>query len=73
MPVVCDLFHSIGKGNNSVLALLDFSSVFDTIYRSIIVHRLHADSRYTYSVLQWYSFHLTDRTQYTSLSNHHTI
>ena len=51
---------------NEVLALLDFSSVFDTINHSILVHRLHAD--YTDTVLQWFSSYLIDRTQYVSLS-----
>ena len=41
--VVDDLFLSLNKGNISALALLDFSSEFDTIDHPIIVHRLHAD------------------------------
>ena len=57
----------------SVLALLEFSSAFDTIDHSIILYRLHTDSRNTYSVLQWFSSYLTDRTLYASLSNHQTI
>ena len=32
---------SLNKGNISVLALLDFSSAFDTIDHTILVHRLH--------------------------------
>ena len=53
-----------------VLALLDFSSAFDTIDHPIRVHRLHTDIGFTYAVLQWLSSYLTDRTQYVSLSNH---
>ena len=53
-----------------VLALLDFSSTFDTIHHPILVHRLHTDFGFTDAVLQWFSSHLTDRTHYVSLSNH---
>ena len=65
-----DLFLSLNKGNISVLALLDFSSVFDTIDHPIFVHRLHTDFGFTDTVIQWFSSYLTDRTHYVSLSNH---
>ena len=64
------LFLSINKGNISVLALFDFSSAFDTIDHSILVHHIHADLGFTDAVLQWFSSYLTDRTHYVSLSNH---
>ena len=67
LKVVNDLFLSLGKGNISVLALLDFSSAFDTIDH---VHRLHTDFGFADAVLQWFSSYLTDRTHYVSLSNH---
>ena len=70
LKVVNDLFLSLIKGNISALALLDFSSVFDTIAHPIIVHRLHTDFGFTDTVLQWFSSYLTDRTNYVSLSNH---
>ena len=54
----------------SVLALLDFSSAFDTIDHPILVHRLHTDFGFTDAVLQWFSSYLTDCTHYISLSNH---
>ena len=41
LKVVYDLFLSLSKGNISVLALLDFSSAFDTIDHPILVHHLH--------------------------------
>ena len=53
-----------------MLALLDFSSAFDTIDHSILVHHQHTDLGFTDSVLQWFSPYLTDCTQYVSLSNH---
>ena len=70
LKVVNDLFLSLSKGNISVLALLDFSSTFDTIDHPILVHRLHTDFGFTDTVLQWFSSYLTDRTHYVSLSNH---
>ena len=70
LKVVNDLFLSHNKGNISVLALLDFSSAFDTIDHPILVHRLHTDFGFTDTVLQWFSSYLTDRTHYISLSNH---
>ena len=69
LKVVNDLFLSLNKGNISVLALLDFSSAFDTIDHTILVHRLHTDFGFTDTVLQWFSYYLTDRTHYVSLSN----
>ena len=73
LKVVNDLFLSLNKGNMSVLALHDFSSAFDTIDHSILVHRLHTDFWFTDTVLQWYSSYLTDRTHYVSLSNHCSV
>ena len=70
LKVVNDLFLSLNKGKISVLALLDFSSAFDTIDHTILVHRLHTDFGFTDTVLQWFSSYLTDRTHYVSLSNH---
>ena len=50
--------------------MIYFSSVFDTIYHPILIHRLHTDFGFTDTVLQWFSSYLTDRTHYVSLSNH---
>ena len=72
LKVVNDLFLTLNKGNISVLALLDFSSTFDTIDHPILVHRLHTDFGFTDTVLQWFSSYLTDRTHYVSLSNHYS-
>ena len=60
----------LSNGNICVLALLDFSLAFDTIDHTILVHRLHTDIGFTYTVLQWFSSYMTDRTHYVSLSNH---
>ena len=62
MKVFDDHLLSLYKGNICVLALLDFSSAYDTIDHSIIVHRLHSDIRFTDALLQWISYYLTDRT-----------
>ena len=69
LKAVDDLFLSLSKGNISVLALLDFSSAFDTIDHPTLVHRLHTDFGFTDAVIQWFSFYLTDLTHYISLSN----
>ena len=70
LKVVNDLFLSLNKGNKYVLALLDFSSAFDTIDHTILVHRLHTDFGFTDTVLQSFSSYLADRTHYVSLCNH---
>ena len=70
LKVANDLFLSLGKGNISALALLDFSSAFDTIDHPILVHRLHTDLRFTDTVLQWFSSYLTSRIPHISLSKH---
>ena len=69
LKVVNDLFLSLNKGNIYVLALLEFSSAFDTIDNPVLVHRLHTDFGFTDTVLQWFSSYLTDRT-HVSQSNH---
>ena len=60
------LLKVVGKGNMSVLALLDYYSAFYTIDHTILVHHLHTDFRFTDAVLQWFSSYLTDRTHYVS-------
>ena len=73
LKVVDDLFLSLNKGNISVLALLDFSSAFDTIDHSILVHRLHTDFEFTDTVLQLSLAYLTDFAQYVSSFNHCSV
>ena len=70
LKVVNDLFHSLNKGSMYAIALLDFSSAFDTIDHPIHSQRLHTDFGFTDTVLQWFSSYLTDCTHYISLSNH---
>ena len=69
LKVFNDLFLSPNNGNISLLAVLDFSSAFDTIDHPILVHRLHTDIGFTDTVLQWFLSYLTDRTHRASLSN----
>ena len=66
--MICSFLLAISV-NITVLALLDFSSAFDSIDHSILVHRLHTAFGFTDTVLQWFSSYLTDRTHYVSLSN----
>ena len=70
MKVANDLYLTLSKGNIYVLALLYFSSSFDTIDHYILVHRLHTDFEFTDAVLQWFSSYLTERIHYVSLYNH---
>ena len=53
LKVANDVFHSLDKGNISVLALLEFSSAFD---HSIHAHRLHTDFGFT--ILSFNGFYL---------------
>ena len=53
-----------------MLALLEFSSAFDTIDHTILLHCLHTNFGFTDTVLQWFSSYLIDRTHYVSLCNH---
>ena len=69
LKVVNDLFLSLDKGNIFILALLNFSSAFDTIDHPILVHRLHTVFGFTDTVLQWLSPYLPIRTHYVSISN----
>ena len=57
LKVANELFLSLSKGNISILALLDFSSAFDTIDHPILVHHLHTDFGFTDTVLQFSSFY----------------
>ena len=52
LKVANDIFLYINKGNLSILPLLDFSSAFYKIDRSILVHRFHTDFGFTDAVLQ---------------------
>ena len=70
LKLVDDLFLSLNKGNISVLALLDFSSAFDTIDHPTLVQYLHTDIGFTDTVLQWFSSYLNDHTHYVSPSSH---
>ena len=51
LKVVNDISLSLSKGSISVLALLDFSSAFDIIDHSILVHRPHTYFGFTDTVL----------------------
>ena len=60
-------------GKMSALAFLEFHSALDTIDYSILVHCLHTDFGFTYTVRQSCSFYLTDCTRYVSISNHCSV
>ena len=56
-----------------MLAMPSFSSAFNTIDHSFLVHRLHTDFGFADAVLQWFSTYVTDCTHYVSLSNHCSV
>ena len=62
--VVNDLFLSIINGKISLLALLEFSSAFDIIDHTILVHRLHTD--FDLLMLSFNGFHLIWLIVYTT-------
>ena len=64
--VVNDLLLSHNKGNMSILALLVLSSALQTVDHPILAHHHHTDFGFTDTVHQWFSFYLTDCTQYVS-------
>ena len=57
----------------SVLAMINFSTSFDTTDQSLLVCRLNADFGSTDTVLQWISSYLTDWTQCVFLSNYYSV
>ena len=57
----------------SVLALILFSSAFDTVDHSFVVHRINTYFGFTVAVLQRFSSYLTDRTLYVSLFSHCSV
>ena len=69
LKAVNDLFLSLSEDNMSMLALLEFSSAFDTIVHSILLHTLHTDFGLTDTILQWFLYYVTNRTHYIPLSN----
>ena len=73
LKVVNDLFLSLNKVNISVLALLDFSSAFDTIDHTIPIHNLHTDFGLTDTVIQWFSSYLTDNKYYDNTTSLYLI
>ena len=69
LKVVNDIMRGIDDQKECVLVLLDLSSVFDTIDRSILLDRLH--NRYGLSgvVLDWLKSYPSDRSQRVVLDN----
>lgn len=68
LKVVNDLLLSVGSGEAAVLALLDQSAAFDTIYHSILLRRLRCRFGITGYVLTWFRSYLYDRCQSVSIS-----
>ena len=68
LKVTNDLLLAIDKGLEAILILLDFSSAFDTIDHTTMIHRFHDIYGFDGAVLQWLTSYLEDRTQIITLN-----
>lgn len=68
LRIVNDLLLAADKGEASVLALLDMSSAFDTIYHPIFLRRLEFHFGLGGAVLKWIESYTTGRLQSTCIS-----
>ena len=53
-------------GFPSLLILLNLTAAFDTVHHDILLNHLHS-IRLSASVLNWFKYYLSDRTEYVSL------
>ena len=63
LRVVNDLLHASDSGCVSFLSLLDLSAAFDTIDHNILITRLRSTFGCSGTVLEWFIFCLSCRTQ----------
>ena len=63
LRVVNDLLEASDSGHVSILSLLDLSAAFDTIDHDILIKRLHITFGCSGTVLDWFTFYLSFRTQ----------
>jgi len=63
VKVYSDLVWALDDGHQTVLALLDMTSAFDTIDHSILLQRLYHTLRITDGTLDWFTSYLSNRSQ----------
>ena len=59
---------SLDKGENVFLVLLDLSAAFDTVNHSLPLARLQKSFGIGGTVLQWFHFYLSHRTQFVNIN-----
>ena len=62
--VCSDLITRLDRGDFSLMAFLDLSAAFDTVDKSILLHRLSRTFGIGGAALEWFNSYLTDRTEY---------
>ena len=68
LRVMNDLLLAVDEGDAVMLTLLDFSSAFDTIDHSILLHRLEHSFGIKGVALQWFTSYITGRRQAVSIA-----
>ena len=68
LRVMNDLLLAVEDGDAVMLTLLDFSSAFDTIDHSILLHRLEHTFGIKAVALQWFTSYITGRRQAVSIA-----
>jgi hypothetical protein len=64
-----DIMLSLGKGEITMLVLLDLSAAFDTIDHNILLNRMKDMYGVEDTALKWFESYLTDRTQAVVIKN----
>ena len=68
LKIVNDLLFAVDEDKASLLSLLDLSAAFDTIDYSILLSHFSYSFGTSDTVLTWFTFYLSDRTQTTSVN-----
>ena len=68
LKITNDILLALDSGNVSLLTLSDLSAAFDTTDHCILLDRLHHMYGFSGTALSWFSSHLTNRTQSSSMT-----
>ena len=68
LKIVNDLLSTLDEDKVSLLSLLDLSAAFDITDHSILLSHLSYSFGTSDTVLTWFTFYLSDRTQTTSVN-----